>query len=129
VILSSQEKTSILITTHYIEEARRAHVISLMRSGKLLVENSPNFLLKHFAVDNLEDVFLNVCRFEAKEANCLMPKTYAESRSTKNDNKQISANKPDAITKLNSQDLVSSHWNRLWALTHKNYVRLVRNLL
>ena len=34
-------KTTILITTHYIEEAKQASVVGLMRSGRLLAEDSP----------------------------------------------------------------------------------------
>ena len=35
-----------MITTHYIEEARKADRVGLMRNGKLLAEQSPDFLLE-----------------------------------------------------------------------------------
>ena len=34
--LSTENKKTILITTHYIEEAKQAHYVGLMRQGKLL---------------------------------------------------------------------------------------------
>ena len=37
--------TTIVITTHYIEEARQAGRVGMMRFGKLLAEGAPNRLL------------------------------------------------------------------------------------
>lgn len=45
VTLTQTEKITVIITTHYIEEARQANVVGLMRHGRLLAENSPEELL------------------------------------------------------------------------------------
>lgn len=50
-----------IITTHYIEEARQANVVGLMRHGKILAENSPDELMQIHGLTNLEDVFLKLC--------------------------------------------------------------------
>ncbi|KAI8422912.1 hypothetical protein MSG28_014024 [Choristoneura fumiferana] len=60
-ITSSGDKT-VIITTHYIEEARQAHCIGLMRSGRLLAEESPQALLTMYNCLSLEDVFLKLSR-------------------------------------------------------------------
>ncbi|XP_026316608.1 ABC transporter G family member 23 isoform X1 [Hyposmocoma kahamanoa] len=60
-ITSSGDKT-VIITTHYIEEARQAHSIGLMRSGRLLAEESPQALLTMYNCISLEDVFLKLSR-------------------------------------------------------------------
>ncbi|XP_063389305.1 ABC transporter G family member 23 [Cydia fagiglandana] len=60
-ITSSGDKT-VIITTHYIEEARQAHCIGLMRSGRLLAEESPQALLTMYNCISLEDVFLKLSR-------------------------------------------------------------------
>ncbi|KAJ6637729.1 ABC transporter G family member 20, partial [Pseudolycoriella hygida] len=60
-ITKSGQKT-VIITTHYIEEARQAHTIGLMRSGRLLAEESPQTLLTMYGCHNLEDVFLKLSR-------------------------------------------------------------------
>ncbi|XP_037876655.1 ABC transporter G family member 23 isoform X1 [Bombyx mori] len=60
-ITSSGDKT-VIITTHYIEEARQAHCIGLMRSGRLLAEESPQALLRMYSCISLEDVFLKLSR-------------------------------------------------------------------
>lgn len=49
------------MTTHYIEEARQANVVGLMRQGRLLAENSPDQLMADHCQDTLEDVFLKLC--------------------------------------------------------------------
>ena len=64
--LSTEQKKTILITTHYIEEARQANTVSLMRNGKLLAEESPSYLLNIYGLDNLEQVFLKLCKRDEK---------------------------------------------------------------
>ncbi|XP_054276037.1 ABC transporter G family member 20-like [Macrosteles quadrilineatus] len=58
--LTSNDKKSIIITTHYIEEARQAHVVGLMRGGVLLAEESPNQLMASCGSDTLEHAFLEL---------------------------------------------------------------------
>jgi len=61
VRLSTDHGKTIIITTHYIEEARQAHTIGLMRSGILLAEECPQTLLSLHGLSSLEDVFLKLC--------------------------------------------------------------------
>jgi len=58
VYLTTKEHKTIVITTHYIEEARQAHVIGLMREGVLLAEEPPLALMAAHNTDNLEQAFL-----------------------------------------------------------------------
>ncbi|KAK3590643.1 hypothetical protein CHS0354_013676 [Potamilus streckersoni] len=66
---SSGQKTTIIITTHYIEEARQANRVGLMRSGRLLAEEAPDTLLHQNHMDSLESVFLELCREDKNEDN------------------------------------------------------------
>ncbi len=50
-----------MITTHYIEEARQANVVGMMRFGRLLAEGHPDTLLDMYERPTLEDVFLHLC--------------------------------------------------------------------
>ena len=61
VDLSVNNETTILITTHYIEEARQANRVGLMRQGVLLSEGEPEHLIKEKGLANLEAVFLELC--------------------------------------------------------------------
>ncbi|XP_065916659.1 ABC transporter G family member 20-like [Dysidea avara] len=58
--ITAAGNTTIVITTHYIEEARQANVVGLMRSGRLLAEAKPNDLIRDFNVTTLEDVLLKL---------------------------------------------------------------------
>ena len=49
---------TILITTHYMDEANRCDRIGFMRSGRLIAEGRPEELLSLTATDNLEDAFM-----------------------------------------------------------------------
>ncbi|XP_022917524.1 ABC transporter G family member 23 isoform X2 [Onthophagus taurus] len=60
---------TVIITTHYIEEARQAHTIGLMRSGKLLAEESPHVLLSMYGCQSLEEVFLKLSRKQGQLNN------------------------------------------------------------
>jgi len=64
--LSSEGKT-IIITTHYIEEARRAHTVGMMRSGIILSEDAPENLMKCYGCSSLEDVFLKLCMIDTSK--------------------------------------------------------------
>ena len=59
--LTRTSKIAIIITTHYIDEAKQADRIGLMRNGLLLAEDSPLNVMNRMNVDNLEEAFLRLC--------------------------------------------------------------------
>ncbi|KAK3107884.1 hypothetical protein FSP39_024401, partial [Pinctada imbricata] len=61
---SSGIQTTIIITTHYIEEARQADMVGLMRGGRLLAEENPYTLMSKFNIDSLETIFLKLCHVD-----------------------------------------------------------------
>lgn len=60
VEITGSGKQTVIITTHYIEETRQAHLIGLMRGGRFLAEEAPDMLLQRYGCDSLEDVFLKL---------------------------------------------------------------------
>jgi ABC-2 type transport system ATP-binding protein len=52
--------TTILLTTHYMDEARRCGRVGMMRRGKLVAEAPPDEIMREAGVDNLEDAFLKL---------------------------------------------------------------------
>ncbi|KAL1498235.1 hypothetical protein ABEB36_009067 [Hypothenemus hampei] len=60
VEITKNGRRTIIITTHYIDETRQAHLIGLMRGGYFLAEESPEQLMVQFGAENLEDVFLKL---------------------------------------------------------------------
>ncbi|XP_029343800.1 ABC transporter G family member 23-like isoform X2 [Acyrthosiphon pisum] len=59
-MVKEQVKT-IIITTHYVEEAHLAQTVGLMRNGVLISESSPQDLLVKQNANSLEEAFLSLC--------------------------------------------------------------------
>lgn len=59
--LKSRGKT-IIITTHYMDEAGRCDVVGMMRQGKLIAEGRPRDLMERTSTSSLEDAFLEYAR-------------------------------------------------------------------
>ncbi|OGS56296.1 MAG: ABC transporter ATP-binding protein [Euryarchaeota archaeon RBG_19FT_COMBO_56_21] len=55
--LKSRGKT-VLLTTHYMDEAVRCDVVGMMRAGKLIAEGPPRTLMSEAGVGDLESAFL-----------------------------------------------------------------------
>lgn len=66
MFISKNQGSTIIITTHYIEEARRSHNVGFMRQGRLLMQQDPDRLLADRGVDTLEDAFLDICRNQGR---------------------------------------------------------------
>jgi ABC-2 type transport system ATP-binding protein len=49
---------TILLTTHYMDEARHCDRIGFMKSGRLIAEGKPNELMESSGTNSLEDAFL-----------------------------------------------------------------------
>lgn len=59
--LANEENRTIIITTHYIEEAAQADQVALMRAGEILVQDSPNRIMEANNCNSLEKAFLKIC--------------------------------------------------------------------
>jgi len=57
--LNSQGVT-ILITTHIMDEVKKADIVGLILAGKLIDQGTPRELLEKYNVSDIEDVFLRV---------------------------------------------------------------------
>ncbi|CAG2175278.1 unnamed protein product, partial [Oppiella nova] len=55
---------TVILTTHYIEEARNAAKVGFMRSGRILAEDSPHHLLRRHQLMTLEEVFLKLSQLD-----------------------------------------------------------------
>ena len=60
----SEDGITVVLTTHYIDEAGKADRVGLMRNGKLLAESSPKELMNDNEKESLEEVFLALCKRE-----------------------------------------------------------------
>lgn len=60
--LSREHRVTVLLTTHYVEEARGANTVAFLRQGRLLAQGEPASLLRQYSAPSLEEVFLTLCR-------------------------------------------------------------------
>uniref|UniRef100_A0A0N8DDQ0 ABC transporter G family member n=1 Tax=Daphnia magna TaxID=35525 RepID=A0A0N8DDQ0_9CRUS len=143
---STEHGRTVIVTTHYIEEARQAHTIGMMRSGRLLVQDSPENLLNNYRALSLEDVFLKVCikddgknpldRETATNANDSNPVAAPIQNSTRrNSNLARNINQIDTSETEHPSSgkspcfkipQMSAH--RIGALIRKNYILSFRNI-
>uniref|UniRef100_A0A0P6D3Z3 ABC transporter G family member n=1 Tax=Daphnia magna TaxID=35525 RepID=A0A0P6D3Z3_9CRUS len=143
---SAEHGRTVIVTTHYIEEARQAHTIGMMRSGRLLVQDSPENLLNNYRALSLEDVFLKVCikddgknpldRETATNANDSNPVAAPIQNSTRrNSNLARNINQIDTSETEHPSSgkspcfkipQMSAH--RIGALIRKNYILSFRNI-
>lgn len=66
--ITKEDATSVIITTHYIEETRRADVVGFMRKGTLLKEGSPDDIMKRYEASGLEEVFYKLCTVQKRDS-------------------------------------------------------------
>lgn len=52
--LRKEDQMTVFLTTHYMEEAAKAHYISIMESGKLVANGTPSELKENYAQDILK---------------------------------------------------------------------------
>jgi ABC-2 type transport system ATP-binding protein len=63
--LKSGGKT-IVLTTHYMDEAQKCDIVGMMRLGELIAEGTPQSLMEGAGTSNLEDAFLEYARRGSK---------------------------------------------------------------
>ncbi len=58
----SEEGKTILITTHYMDEAERCQVVGLILGGKIVAEGPPSEIVKRVGAKRLEEAFLSLVK-------------------------------------------------------------------
>ncbi|HOT98942.1 MAG TPA: ribosome-associated ATPase/putative transporter RbbA [Syntrophales bacterium] len=66
--LARQDKVTIFISTHFMNEAERCDRISLMHAGRVLVSDSPAALVAARGVNSLEEAFIGYLEEAVQEA-------------------------------------------------------------
>ena len=143
LIALAKDGITVIITTHYIEEARSANIVAFMRQGRLLEEGNPEALIRRERLQNLEEVFLKLCNNKESDLN-IYDKTNnsCETVSRKNSNGETVLNEVKVINnnslqKTNSlkpskilmkRNKIADHFARSEALFKKNIIRMYRNL-
>jgi ABC-type multidrug transport system ATPase subunit len=121
--LTETSKISIILTTHYIEEATKAHQCGLMRNGILLDEDTPKMIMNNFHVSRLEEAFLCLCQ---TSEDFIESKIIHESREIEMNEicSNYNENQSDSFKSLRERKYFNL--KTLKALIFKSYVQVVR---
>lgn len=129
---------TIVITTHYIEEARHADRCGLMRNGILLAESSPLSIVKQLECDSLEEAFLRLCTKQGSIEEEDKKIIAIDNASLKNFNIKSSTDSKSDISDesdesdafKNSSNITSQYrfynWKIMRALMTKSYLQICR---
>lgn len=77
--LSRNDKVTIFISTHFMNEAERCDRISLMSAGRVLVTDSPAEVVKNRGARNLEEAFIGYLKEDAALDGELVPASTASA--------------------------------------------------
>ncbi|XP_034471619.1 ABC transporter G family member 20 [Drosophila innubila] len=131
-------KLAVIITTHYIEEAKQANCIGLMRNGVLLAEDTPTNIMIKFGTQSIEDAFLILSQRQGNEdeldqimnhnRNQALPTAVLPTEVI--DSHEPTAEKPpvqyDDSVNENRKKVFFTTKGRIKALMTKNFVQLFR---
>lgn len=122
---------SIIITTHYIEEARHADRCGLMRNGILLAEDSPKMIVEKLECENLEEAFLRLCTKQGSIDNGeKMSLTIIDDNNNSDNKSNVSDDSEESDVFKDSSSTSHSHrfynWKIMKALMTKNFLQVRR---
>ncbi|GBP06208.1 ABC transporter G family member 20 [Eumeta japonica] len=111
--------TTVIITTHYIDETKQAHKIGLLRNGQLLAEDSPENILRSCDCDTLEEAFLQLSMSQHQRAPVrhtlsaspdLIPEGAGadHSRYSSRDQFEVCTSSTDVLTKKESLNVTKN---------------------
>lgn len=128
-------KLAIIITTHYIDEAKQADRCGLMRNGILLAEDTPRNIISRHEVENLEEAFLKLCTKRGLSEDAIEDDKAQPNGLHIPENMELAERiDPDQIESLDQtqQDPTDTFkrrkytWSTMRALFTKNYLQMKR---
>ncbi|XP_054160812.1 ABC transporter G family member 23-like [Oppia nitens] len=94
---------TVIITTHYIEEARSASTVAFMNNGTILKQSDPNLLMSQYQCSTLEDVFLRLCQTDIQRRKSRQIDPAILANNFNNDKSSKSDDTNDLIQKHDSK--------------------------
>ncbi len=115
MLRASSNSTTVLITTHYMEEAAKADKIGFLRRGRLLREGCPETLKKNFGIRDLDQVFYRLCQQDEESEN-------ANNYEKVTGDEEIGDDIGPVVNETNG-------WTMLKALLYKNAIIIKRHAM
>jgi ABC-type multidrug transport system ATPase subunit len=112
--ITRTKNVTVLLSTHYTEEAKLSTHVGLMRKGVLVVQDKPHRVLKKLGVNHLDEAFVKLAIVQESDDNELQP-----IEPCQNDLYEASKNVDSSHKQLG--------FNILVALLIKNFLQIRRN--
>jgi ABC-type multidrug transport system ATPase subunit len=118
-------KLSVILTTHYIDEAQKSDTVGLMRNGVILTEDSPANIMERVGTHRLEDAFVEFCNQQTIKEKCGMKVEETLRNFAETNTEQIAEERKDE--KENKEENRSFwRWQVITALLEKYFLQFKR---
>jgi len=119
--ITTNHKITVLMSTHYVEEAKQSNQIGLMRNGVLVAEDSPQNILSVMQTESLEEAFLILSENQQNNA----------AHNNLNDLQMETLEQPASVSqpyKPRAADVELTTLRIMIALLTKNALQVLRNV-
>ncbi|KAH8032549.1 hypothetical protein HPB51_026002 [Rhipicephalus microplus] len=125
--LSERDNMTVMITTHYIDEARLAGTVAFLRDGIILAEESPEELMQQHNTRNLEEIFLRLVKQDKSYLPRPAPETNEDSPTDQPATSlSFMSSAPEQRPMMNKKDFGRS-MKRVAAMFSKNVTKFRRS--
>ena len=128
--LTSTFGATVIITTHYIEETRRADVVGFMRKGRILEEDNPSRIITKYNTSSLEETFACLCREDKMRKQLSIPSVHNNNNVTESNSIESfnhSSSSPSSSTwSLSSMFTNSDYWRIQKAVMNRIFLRFYK---
>ncbi|XP_015793401.1 ABC transporter G family member 23 [Tetranychus urticae] len=122
---SKEDKMTIIITTHYIEECRKASMVGFMRAGEVLEEDTPSNLTARYQTPKLEEIFYKICFSQKRRNTILSRRMSTQSPTLAPDDKQRDYVSP--YKSYRSTYPIHSFFSSIYTLTWRYMLQSLRS--
>lgn len=128
--ITSKNNVTVLLSTHYIEEARQSTHIGLMRNGVQIAEDTPQNILLKLEASNLEEAFLKLSERQEEDSSNQNVTGHLEMKATQGGEESKSNNRYTPKRYQTNAENVNqqSAFKIVYALLMKNMIQILRNI-
>lgn len=128
VDMTLKQNATVLLSTHYIEEARQSNFVGLMRNGVLVAEDSPQNVVQIMGASHLEEAFLKLAQMqEHDDVNQNLSNNIEELETIPNDSRPSKLCRRTTNSATTKNVLHRSVYKIFHALLIKNFLVVFRN--
>lgn len=120
--LTTSNRVTVVLSTHYIEEARQSTCVGVMRNGVLIAEDAPMNILQKCDANSLEAAFL---RLSISQDNANKSRSQSLG-TTKRDDRQVLHQNSVCLPERTIKEPTSR--KIVLALLRKNFIQIIRNI-